>query len=223
MYIPAFPEVRPFLWVAFNFYERLKMDGRENIPLRGPFVICSNHASYLDPLVLGYVSIRRRIGYMAKEELFRVPVFGSMIRFWGAFPVKRNARDDGAIRAFHDFLHQDKPLTVFIEGTRTHNGDLQPPKKGVGKLLYHARVPVLPAYLHGTYDAWPRHRKFPRPARMHAVIGKPIPLDDLYALPDEKSTYKAIAERVMGEIRTIRDARFGPFQGPPSQTVASVD
>ncbi len=209
MTCPSFPDVRIPLWMLFTFYLPLKAVGQENIPSEGPFVLCSNHASYLDPIVLGYSSVRRQVGFMAKEELFRVPVFGSLIRHWGAFPVRRNQRDESAVRAFHDFLHRNKPLVLFPEGTRSHDGELQVPKKGSGKLLYHARVPVLPVYLHGAYEAWSRHRKFPRPGRLKAFFGRPLSLDDLYALPDEKETYRRIAERVMDGIRDLKTAHVG--------------
>jgi 1-acyl-sn-glycerol-3-phosphate acyltransferase len=141
---------------------------------------------------------------MAKEELFRVPLFGSLIRHFDAFPVRRNQRDESAVKAFHDFLHRDKPLVLFPEGTRTHDGELQVPKKGSGKLLYHARVPVLPVYLQGTYEAWSRHAQWPSRGRLKVVFGLPISLEDLYALPDEKETYRLIAERVMDRIRDLK-------------------
>jgi 1-acyl-sn-glycerol-3-phosphate acyltransferase len=204
MRLYSFLDVRGPLWVLFNTYLPLTIHGRENIPDKGPFVFCSNHASHLDPIVLGYSSLYRQIGFMAKEELFRIPVFGFLIRHWGAFPVKRNQRDQAAMQEFADHLRNDKPLVLFPEGTRTLDGNFLPPKKGVGKLLYTARVPVIPVYIDGTFKTFPKHKSFPRPGRIHAHIGLPVDLDDLYALPEEKNTYRLIAERVMERVTALK-------------------
>ena len=117
---------------------------------------------------------------MAKEELFRYPLFGHFIRACGAFPVKRGSRDETAVQKFHDYLHSGKPLVVFPEGTRTPNGELQPAKKGVGKLLYNAQVPVIPAYIAGTFECWPKGRAFPKPGKTSVTYGAPIELGGLF-------------------------------------------
>lgn len=213
MRLYSFLDVRLPLWVLFHTYLPLRILGAENIPETGPFVFCSNHASHLDPIVLGYSSLYRQVGFMAKEELFRIPVFGSLIRHWGAFPVRRNQRDQAAMEEFARHLHDNKPLVLFPEGTRTLDGQLLPPKKGVGKLLQSARVPVIPAYIGGTFGAFPKHRSFPRPGRLTVRFGPPVPLEDLYALPEEKETYRRIAERVMEHVAALRRAA-GETQSP---------
>jgi 1-acyl-sn-glycerol-3-phosphate acyltransferase len=200
----SFMDVRIPLWILFHTYLPLTIHGAENIPAEGPFVFCSNHAADLDPIVLGYSSFHRAVGFMAKEELFKIPVFGMLIRHWGAFPVKRNQWDETAIQSFTDHVKKNKPLVLFPEGTRTLNGELLTPKKGVGKLLHMSRVPVIPVYIEGTFQSWPKGRRFPRPHRLSAHIGRQIPMEDLYALPEEKETYRLIVERVMEHIASLR-------------------
>jgi len=167
-------------------------------------VVLANHASFLDPYMIGYTSEKREVGFMAKDELFRNPVFGWIIRNCGAFPVKRGKQDGEAIQRFHDFLNSGKPLCLYPEGTRTLDGQLQPAKKGVGMLLYNARVPAIPAYIDGTFKSFPKGAFFPKPGRITVYYGPAVPLDDLYALSPEKPTYREIADRVMKHIADLK-------------------
>jgi len=200
----SFPKLRFFTTWFISLYFQTKGIGTQNIPDSGPFVVVSNHASFLDPYLIGYTSREREVGFMAKEELFRVPIFGSIIKYCGAFPVKRGSHDGQAIQQFHDFLHSGKPLVIFAEGTRTLNGELQPAKKGVGMLLYKAKVPVIPAYIDGTFHCWPKGKLLPRPGRTSVTYGSAIPLDDLYREKADKTTYLKIAGRLMENISKLR-------------------
>ncbi len=166
--------------------------------------MAANHASFLDPYLIGFTSIEREVGFMAKEELFKVPLFGWIITYCGAFPVKRGGRDMEALQKFHDFLHSGKPLVLFVEGTRTLTGELQPAKKGSGMLLYNAKVPVIPAYIDGTFACWPKGKLLPRSGKTSVTYGPPVALDDLYREKAEKNTYAQIAQRVMESISRLR-------------------
>jgi 1-acyl-sn-glycerol-3-phosphate acyltransferase len=196
----SFPKLRFTTTWLINLLFQTKGYGLEYIPDTGPFIVVANHASFLDPYLIGFTSIHRQVGFMAKEELFRIPVFGSIIRYCGAFPVKRGMYDESAIQNFHDFLHSGKPLVLFVEGTRTLTGELQKAKKGSGMLLYNAKVPVIPAYIDGTFACWPKGKLLPKPGKTSVTYGPPIHLDDLYQDEPEKATYQKIAVRIMESI-----------------------
>lgn len=200
----SFPKLRFTTTWFISLFFKTRGIGIENIPETGPFVVVSNHASVLDPYLIGYTSVKREVGFMAKEELFQAPVFGAIIRNCGAFPVKRGTLDEAAITRFHDFLHSGKPLTLFPEGTRTLDGELQQAKKGVGLLLYNAKVPVIPAYVSGTFRSWPKGKLLPRPGETSVSYGPAIPLEDLYRENAEKTTYRKIADRVMEHIAKLK-------------------
>ena len=203
----SFPLTRILTTWFVRLYFGIEVEGENFIPAAGPFVVVANHASFLDPFFIGYASRRRQVGFMAKEELFRVPLFGALIRRYDAFPVKRGQHDMAAVQRFHDFLHQDKPLLIFPEGTRTLTGELQKAKKGVGLLLYNAKVPVIPAYVGGTFAAWPKGKLFPRPGKTWVTFGPPMDLTDLYREKPEKDTYGRIADRIMDRIGELRKRR----------------
>ena len=202
--MPSFPKLRFTTTWLIHWLFQTKGFGTQNIPETGPFVVAANHASFLDPYLIGFTSLKREVGFMAKEELFRVPLFGRIIRYCGAFPVKRGTRDQEAIQNFHDFLHSGKPLVIFIEGTRTLTGELQAAKKGSGMLIYNAKVPVIPAYIAGTFHCWPKGKLLPRMGKTSVSYGPPVPLEDLYGQKAEKATYAKIADRVMEHVAKLK-------------------
>jgi 1-acyl-sn-glycerol-3-phosphate acyltransferase len=95
-------------------------------------------------------------------------------------------------------------LVVFVEGTRTLDGNLQPAKKGSGMLLYNARVPVVPAYIDGTFQAWPKGKLLPRRHPTSVTYGPPIDLTDLYRAEPTRETYSRIASRVTEKIAALK-------------------
>jgi 1-acyl-sn-glycerol-3-phosphate acyltransferase len=200
----SFPKLRFCTTWFVRLYFQTRSSGSERIPREGPFIVAANHASFLDPYLIGFTSLERQVGFMAKAELFRIPLFGRLIRSLGAFPVSRGSGDREAVRRFYDFLHSGKPLVIFVEGTRTRDGRLLPPKKGSGMLIYNARVPVIPAYIDGTFACWPKGKVFPRPGKTSVSYGPAVPLEDLYGEKPEKSTYSKIAARVMEKIAALR-------------------
>lgn len=123
----------------------LKRYGEENIPEKGPFIVCSNHRSNFDPVILG-ISLNNDLSFMAKAELFKVPVLKSIIKSFGAFPVKRGKNDKESIVYAMNLLKEGKILAMFPEGTRSKEyGEPLRFKGGAALAAFKSKAPVLPA------------------------------------------------------------------------------
>lgn len=128
---------------------RWEVRGLSNIPAQGGLVLVANHVSYWDPVVVG-CALNRRISFMAKAELFTIPLLGQFIRAVGTFPVRRNQSDRTAIRTAIKLLTEGHIVGIFPEGTRSHTGELLKPHQGAAMLALKAGVPFLPVALKGT-------------------------------------------------------------------------
>lgn len=155
----------------FNFYFRGKLYGRENVPQKGALVVVSNHASLFDPPLLS-CCVGRPVAYMAKEELFEIPVLKQAISLYGAYPVKRLQADRSAIRAALKTLEQGWAAGIFLQGTRTPDGRITQPKLGAAMIAAKAQVPILPVSLWGTEKIPQSGTPFPL---ITARIAEPLP------------------------------------------------
>ncbi|WP_298612232.1 1-acyl-sn-glycerol-3-phosphate acyltransferase [uncultured Thermosynechococcus sp.] len=154
-------------------YFRGRIYGADHVPLRGPLVVVANHASYFDPPLISNC-VRRPVAWMAKEELFQIPIFRTLITWYGAYPVKRGAGDRRALQAALNALEQGWAVGVFLEGTRTPDGRIHDPKLGAALIAAKAQAPLLPVCLWGTQEIL-KNSPFPRPAPITVRIGAPIP------------------------------------------------
>lgn len=174
---------------------RIKVNGLENIPKQGPCVLCFNHRSLLDPPVLG-VYIPRKLSFMAKEELFHIPVLGFLIKHLGAFPVKRGAGDIGAIKAALKILQEGKVLTMYPEGTRMKSGKVGKPKPGVALIATKAQVPVIPIAATGDYKLF---------HKITINVGKPIVLNEYFHQKLTMEQLQEISNDIMNHIRSLME------------------
>lgn len=181
--------------LLFTLVSRVRVVGRDNVPRTGPLILAPNHASFADPPIVGS-QLPRSLFYMGKEELFRVPIFGWLIRQVNAFPVRRAEGDIAAIKAAERILNAGGALIVFPEGRRQRTGRLGAPKRGVGLLATRTGVPVLPVYIHNSH-------RILRLARLTVVFGQPLSI-----APGESA--EIFSQRVMDAIRQLKEAHFGP-------------
>ena len=161
--------VRVWLSVFFDF----KVFGIRNVPRTGGVLIVSNHQSLLDPPLLG-ARLPRPMSYMAKSELFKHRAFAWLIRSLGAFPVRQGAGDVRAIRETVQRLQEGRMLNMFPEGSRTETGEIMPLEAGAALVVRKAGVPIVPAAIDGSFDAWPKGRKVFRRHPIRVVFGPPI-------------------------------------------------
>src|SRR3990172_6874052 len=180
---------------------RLRVEGQERVPSIGPVLLAANHTSLLDPPAVG-AATHRRLFYMAKAELFRIPLFGALIRAVNARPVRREGSDPAALRLAVGLLREGKALLVFPEGTRGGEGLLGPAKAGLGMLALLSEAPVIPTFIEGTGRALPRGRMFPRPARVRVVFGPPLQFKRRKTRED-KAAYQAVSDEIMNAIAAL--------------------
>ena len=132
-------------WLMMTFW-RLQVSGLEHVPERGAFIIASNHISFIDPPLVGWAALPvRSLRYLAKRELFRIPLLGWFMRNVGVIPLDRGRADVGAVRTALEVLGRGRGLLVFPEGTRSKDGQPGRPRGGVGFLAGKSGAPVVPA------------------------------------------------------------------------------
>jgi len=182
-------------FLFLKLFVRLKARGQEHIPASGGFILASNHASNLDPVVLGVVCTKP-LHFMAKEELFRNRFFGWILRSVNAFPLRRHGADTAAIKEAIRRVRRGGGLLIFPEGTRSVDGKLGPALEGVGFLAEKLKCPVIPAYVKGTERALPKGAKFIRPATISVVFGEPI-------FEERRVAYSDVVFSVMEAIKRL--------------------
>src|SRR5580765_247183 len=134
-------------WLFFRFlyrtYFRWRVFNPERVPLTGPVILAANHASFIDPPLVG-AGIKRDINYLARESLFRVPVVGWVLHKWNSVPVGREGGVAKGLKAILDRLLAGGAIILFPEGTRSADGNLQPARSGVGLTVIKSTAPVVP-------------------------------------------------------------------------------
>jgi 1-acyl-sn-glycerol-3-phosphate acyltransferase len=163
------PLINPF----FYFYLQGRVEGTEQIPKSGGFVVVSNHGSNFDPPLLS-AAVLRPVAYMAKEELFEVPVLKNAIRLYGAYPVKRGAVDRTTIKTALAYLEAGWGAGIFLSGTRTSDGKVANPQPGAALIAAKAQVPLLPVCLWGTHQIEQPGKKWPQSTPVTIRIGELI-------------------------------------------------
>ncbi|HYG22313.1 MAG TPA: lysophospholipid acyltransferase family protein [Verrucomicrobiae bacterium] len=200
-------------WSLFRLiyatYFRWRVFHPERVPLKGPVILAANHASYIDPPLVG-AGIHRGINYLARESLFRFPVMGWVLRKWNAVPVDRDGGGARGLKAILDRLLAGGAIILFPEGTRTPNGKLQPARSGIGLTVIKSKAVVIPVRVFGTYEAYGRHMKFPLPGPIAVKYGRPMKFESLRAEAKTcskerlKQIYQEVADQLMSEIGKLQ-------------------
>ncbi|MDJ0633168.1 MAG: lysophospholipid acyltransferase family protein [Xenococcaceae cyanobacterium MO_188.B29] len=162
-----------FVSPVLHTYFRGRIYGAEKVPQSGALIAVCNHASDFDPPILSNC-LRRPVSYMAKEELFKVPLFKQGIKLYGAYPVKRGASDRSAIRAAMKALENGWIAGIFLDGTRSKNGKVNNPKLGAALIAAKTQVPLIPVSLWGTEKILSKGSFIPKPVPITIRIGDVI-------------------------------------------------
>lgn len=163
---------------------RLRIYHAHRVPREGACLLASNHVSHLDPPAIGQCVLHRQMRFVARSTLFGNRVFGWLITALGSIPVRQDGGGDlAAIRAVLGELDRGAVVLMFPEGSRSVDGTLQPFKRGAALLVSRSRCPVVPVAIEGTFEAWPRSKRFPRllGSRIGICFGEPIPHNELLA------------------------------------------
>lgn len=180
-------------------YLRGRIEGAENVPVQGPLIVVSNHASDFDPPILSAV-VRRPVSYMAKEELFEVPVLRRAIALYGAYPVKRGSPDRSAIRAAMAQLENGWAIGIFLTGTRTIDGRIDQAKLGAAMIAAKMQVPLLPVSLWGTQAIVQKGKLLPRSVPITVRIGSVIEPPS-----GDRSSLEVVTGLCVDEIHRLHD------------------
>ncbi|MGA2800985.1 MAG: lysophospholipid acyltransferase family protein [Verrucomicrobiota bacterium] len=197
-----------FFRALYALYFRWRVFNPERVPQTGAVILAANHASFLDPPLVG-AALRRPINYLARESLFRFPGIGWLLRSWNSVPVNREGGGAAGLKAILDRLLAGGGIILFPEGTRTRDGKLQPARSGIGLTVIKSTALVVPVRVFGSFEAFGRNRKFPRPHRLTVKFGAPLRFENLRAEAKHcsrerlKEIYRQIADEIMAAIAKL--------------------
>ncbi len=189
---------KTIFYIVLKVFNRLEVIGSENVPEKGGVIVAANHVSYLDPIVIG-VALKRRATYIAKQELFKVPLLGIFVKSF-SFPVDRDRPHPSTIKEAVNRLKQGELIVMFPEGGRSVDGNLLDAKRGIGMIATISRSPVVPALIEGTNNALPTGRKILRPSKIRVIFGNPIEVKE----EKDKHSQERISKDIMEAIRSLK-------------------
>jgi 1-acyl-sn-glycerol-3-phosphate acyltransferase len=177
--------------------------GAENFPMAGPFLIASNHASHLDPPLVG-CHVPRQMRFFARKSLWNNPLVAWWMNQVETIPVERDSGDVGAIKRVLQALKENRAIVLFPEGTRSMDGQLQKAKAGVGLMACKTGVPVVPCRVFGSFEAFGKSAKLPRlGSSVTIVFGPPIFATEYDDPSAGKARYELAAQRIMDRIAQL--------------------
>jgi len=190
-----------YLWI----FHRYETHGLKHVPREGGCILVSNHASFLDPIAVCCNIWNRHVYFLARDTLFKQSRF---MKWWaisvGTLPIDRTKGDIRALKGAINLVRHGNLIFLFPEGTRTSDGRLQPVKAGIGFLIEKAGVPVIPAYVRGTFEAFPRGARRIKFRKVATYFGKPVMPADCAAFKGDPERHQKIADLVMARIAALK-------------------
>jgi long-chain acyl-CoA synthetase len=177
---------------------QLTVRGMENLPEKGPYLLCSNHESYLDPIILGSVlpwNVFSKTFALGTSDIFGAGIMRRVARWARVVVLDPDANLIPAMRAGAYGLRQGRVLMLYPEGERSNTGEPVVFRKGAAILSVHEQAPIVPIAINGFYEAWPRHKKLPKFTKLEMVVGKPI------LPPPASAASEAAYEKLTAELK----------------------
>jgi 1-acyl-sn-glycerol-3-phosphate acyltransferase len=199
--------IRFVLYIIYRLFFRFRYTGSDQVPPESDprgVILAPNHASYLDPPILG-ISLKRRVTYLAKQYLFNHGFVGWVLRNIGAYPIKSESSNDfRSIRDLIRILKQGACVVVFPEGTRSETGEFKEPEGGIGFLAMKSGAWVVPVYIRGSFEALPKGATKAKMKPIEAHYGRPfLAKEEEFGTGEE--AYAAVGRRIMADIRVLKE------------------
>jgi 1-acyl-sn-glycerol-3-phosphate acyltransferase len=205
---------RGVVWLVMTIVGRMKVMGREHVPRTGAVILVPNHCSYADPPLVG-LAAGRPLRYMAKEELFRIPLFGALIRAVGAFTVHRGTTDRTALRLTLALLAAGEAVIIFAEGKTSLDGKLQAPEMGMALMALKAQAPVIPVAVIDSNVLLPRTKKGMHFAHVRVIFGEPLDFSQYRSNTPSRAVLREVSEITMRRVAELLIANGAPERVPP--------
>ncbi len=182
------------VWCVFKPIFKIEITGFDNIPEDSNAIICANHISMLDPVIIG-ISIKRQIFYMTKREMYKNKFLAFLLLKLGTFPIDREGADLSAIKKSLKILKQKNLLGIFPEGTRVKTRDIENAKPGIGMICIKGKSPVIPIYIDATYKFF---------SKVKITVGKPLDFSDMYGQKLALEDYQNISKTILKNIYDLK-------------------
>jgi len=198
------------LRLVFKVIWGLKVSGTENIPRTGKCILCVNHGSYLDAFIVEAsmpASLRKGLFFVGFKAYFEQPLIKNIIKYIRVIPIDPGMHFVEAMQASSYVLKNDKMVCIFPEGQRTIDGEIKEFKKGVGILAKELNVPLVPVLITGSFESWPRTKKFPSPYPIKITFGESFDFEELKKVGlkfGAKDEYEAIAFGIREEVIKLK-------------------
>jgi 1-acyl-sn-glycerol-3-phosphate acyltransferase len=198
--------VRGLVAIVCRLLFRLEIEGKDRIPATGSFVLAPVHRSNVD-FAIAACTTRRRMRFMAKDSLWKVPLLGPFVAALGAYPVKRGTADREALRRTLDVIAAGEPVVVFPEGTRRAGPVIEDLFEGPAYVASRAGIPIVPVGIGGSEAAMPKGSKMIRPVKVHVIVGEPLwPETPAEGARASRRSIHQLTERLHKELQQLFDA-----------------
>ena len=201
----AYHTVRTIVTVFCRVWCRMSIEGRENFPESGPFILAPTHRSIIDTPVASGV-YPRRMRFMGADKWWSNRRFGQLLTALGGFPVSRGSADREALRRCIAVIEGGEPLVLFPEGERKSGLTVQPLFEGAAYVAMKTGVPIIPVGIGGSERAMPKGAKFIYPRKMHVIVGAPLTVSSIGSFKEQRAAARQMTTDLHAEMQRLFDA-----------------